>query len=135
MISAVDTNVLLDVLLPDPDHGPSSAAALRQAYDEGALLICDVVYAELASIFSERRELDAALGRLNVRTQSLGIDAAWLGGRAWRAYRQRGGPRQRVLPDFLIGAHAVLRANRLVTRDRGFFRQGFPDLVLLDPSR
>ena len=48
MITAVDTSVLLDVFQADKQHGPSSKQRLRSAYDRGALIICDVVYAELA---------------------------------------------------------------------------------------
>ena len=54
MISAVDTNILLDVFLPDKTFGQESAELLRSAYDEGALIICDVVYAELVPQFGDR---------------------------------------------------------------------------------
>lgn len=56
-------------------------------------------------------------------------------GRAWWAYRRRGGKRERVVADFLIGAHALARADRLLTRDRGFYRKDFAGLTVLDPSR
>jgi predicted nucleic acid-binding protein len=134
VISALDTNVLLDVMLRDPVFGLSSAAALRTSYDAGGLVICDVVYAELAPRFADRAGLEEALAELNIRTQELGREAAFRGGKAWQQYRRRGGTRERILPDFLIGAHALVAADRLVSRDRGFYGQCFPDLALLDPT-
>ncbi len=61
MISAIDTCILLDVLLPDPVHLAASKALLDKAGAEGALVICEVVYAELACQFSTQYELDAFL--------------------------------------------------------------------------
>ena len=65
MITAVDTSVLLDVFLPDETHGPQSKELLRSAYDRGAILVCDVVYAELVPAFGGRAILDQALREIN----------------------------------------------------------------------
>ena len=64
MITAVDTSVLLDVFLPDESYGPASREWLRSAYDEGAIIVCDVVYAELVAAFADRGALDRALGEI-----------------------------------------------------------------------
>ena len=56
------------------------------------------------------------------------------GSYAWRAYRARGGPRERLVADFLVGAHAVERADRPLTRDRGFQRGAFAGLMIVDPT-
>lgn len=66
MITAVDTSVLLDVFLPDDKHGPRSREWLRNAYDRGAILVCDVVYAELVPAFQDRVSLEDALKQISV---------------------------------------------------------------------
>lgn len=133
MITAVDTSVLLDVFLPDPNFAEASSSALRRADAEGSLVLCEIVYAELASQFPRREALDRALATLDLRFEAVDREIAFAAGRAFRAYRESGGTRARVLPDFLIGAHAQGRAGRLLSRDRGFYRTYFRKLALLDP--
>ncbi len=128
MITAVDTNVLLDVFLPDEAFVDQSSALLRRAYDEGALVINHLVYSELVPQFTHRTELDNALARLSVRIVPLDDEVAYLAGTKWLEYRRAGGSRERIMSDFLIGAHAQLRADRFLTRDRGFYKSYFPEL-------
>jgi hypothetical protein len=73
--------------------------------------------------------------RLGMGFSPLEAAASLRAGDAWRAYRQGGGGRERVVADFLIGAHALGNAERLLTRDRGFYRTYFKSLRVLDPSR
>lgn len=134
MITAVDTSVLLDVFLPDPKFEEVSAAALRRADEEGSLVLCEIVYAELASQFPRQKELDRVLESLDIRLETIGREVGFAAGRAFRAYRERGGGRSRILADFLIGAHAQANTGRLLSRDRGFYRAHFRKLVLLDPA-
>jgi predicted nucleic acid-binding protein len=134
VITAVDTSVLLDVLGPDPVFGPRSAEALRDAITHGSLIACEVVWAEVGGRFKDPAEAADVLGRLTVSYSSMQVDEALNAGRAWQAYRARGGRRERVIADFLVGAHAAARADRLLTRDRGFFRTYFADLTVVDPS-
>ena len=132
MITAVDTNVLLDILVPNEDF-LGSQRALENAWAAGALVVCDLVYAELSVHFSAREECDAFLNETSIRVEALSREASFLAGRAWRSYRRQGGKRNRILTDFLVGAHAQAQATRLLTRDRGFYRQLFPALHLWDP--
>jgi predicted nucleic acid-binding protein len=133
VITAVDANVLLDVFEPDATYGPGSSRALRGCLLEGSLIACDVVWAEVAAWAPSADALATAMSRIGVRFDPLEASAAELAGAMWRAYRRRRGPRDRIIPDFLIGAHAATRGDRLLTRDRGFYRTYFNGLTILDP--
>jgi predicted nucleic acid-binding protein len=135
MITAVDSCVLLDVYGADPQYGPASRAALQRAIAEGSLAACGIVWAEVGAAFPDPMAANGALAALGVTFSPLAPTDALAAGQAWREYRQRGGTRQRVIADFLIGAHAIGRADRLLTRDRGFFRSYFRQLPVLDPTK
>jgi predicted nucleic acid-binding protein len=134
VITAADTNVLLDILRADDAYGPPSKSTLKQSLREGAVIACEVVWAEVASQFSDLEQCAEALAQLSVGFDPIDERSAFAAGAGFRAYRHRRGPRVRVLPDFLIAAHAASKADRLLTRDRGFYRAYFPDLVVLDPA-
>lgn len=131
MITAIDTNILLDIFLPDNKFAKTSAALMRRTYDEGALIICEIVYAELAPQFADRRRLDRTLKTISVSLSPLNAEIAFLAGRKWAQYRKSGGKRRRIITDFLIGAHASASADRFLSRDRGFYNSYFPDLHIL----
>jgi predicted nucleic acid-binding protein len=135
VITAVDTSVLRDVFGADPSFGRSSGDAVRRCLTEGQLVACDVVWAETAASFTSARAAVEAMDRLNVGFSGLDLDSSTAAGAAWRAYRNRGGKRERLIADFLIGAHALQRADRLLTRDRGFYRAYFKGLAILDPTQ
>ena len=134
MITAVDTNVLLDVFGADTRFGETSSEALRHCLREGALVACEVVWAEAATAFQEDEAFLRAMAELGVAFEPMREEAALGAARAWHSYRVRGGSRLRIASDFLIGAHAIQAADRLLTRDRGFYRQVFRGLKVLDPS-
>ena len=134
MITAVDTNVLLDVFTQAPDFGLRSAECLRRCLREGTVIACDVVWAETAAAFRDPKALEAAMSRLGISFSAMGKDAAVQADESWAAYRASGGPHARVLADFQVAAHAVCQADRLLSRDRGFYRRSFGSLVVLDPA-
>ncbi len=134
MITAVDTNVLLDVFTADQLFGRASHGALTRCLREGSLIVSDAVWAELGAGFPSAKILQHNLDHLSVTFVPLDQTSALAAGHAWRRYRDAGGTRRRILADFLIGAHALLHADRLLTRDRGFFGSHFTRLSVLDPS-
>ena len=134
MITAVDTSVLLDVFTADAVFGVRSKQVVRSCILEGSLIACDVVWAEVGCAFPTTDGARQAMERLGVACSPVCLEAAWAASVAWRMYRSRGGRRDRVIADFLIGAHARTQAERLVTRDRGFYRKYFEDMPIVDPS-
>jgi len=153
VITAVDTNILLDILLPDPEYKNTSRAYVEKGMKEGALIICELVYSELSAFFPKKRELDRFLEDLNVTLKSSTQDSLYKAGEAWRKYLKRRGPeiecpacgnkmkincnvcgqplrRRHIISDFIIGAHAKVLADTLITRDRGIYKAYFKDLML-----
>lgn len=157
MIIAVDTNVLLDILLQDPAYCESSKATLTEALKRGTLIISEVVYAELASQFVDEEEedkLEEFLEDLRIVLKPSNRDVLRAAARAWKAYTARRREelqcpqcghkslvrcercssvvttRQHIISDFLIGAHAQVFAGALLSRDRGYYRTYFRDLPL-----
>lgn len=100
MITAMDTNVLLDVFGANPEHGERSKASLRRCAKEGALLACDVVWAEVSAFFPSQSEAQEAMERLGIGYSFPELESALEAGFAWKEYRRRGGTRKRLVADF-----------------------------------
>ena len=126
--TALDSNILFDVFSRDSTYKAQSIKQIQDGLDRGMVLVCDVVYAELAPSFGSRGELEEALQGINVNISPMDTDMAYEAGRRWGRYRRAGGPRTRILADFLIGAHALLAADLFLTRDDGFYQTYFPEL-------
>jgi hypothetical protein len=97
-------------------------------------MACEVVWAELAAGAPSREKVLSDLRTIGVDYSPMDEDASLRAGEAFGRYRRRGGQRTRVLADFLVGAHALHQAQRLLTRDRGFYRTYFGGLVVIDPT-
>ncbi|HEY2481554.1 MAG TPA: type II toxin-antitoxin system VapC family toxin [Caulobacteraceae bacterium] len=130
----VDSNVLLDVMTEDRRWYSWSAGALRRIADESRLVINPVVYAEVSVRYSRIEDLDDALPKTLFQREPIPYEAAFLAGKAFLAYRRRGGERRSPLPDFFIGAHAAVAGYNLMTRDAARYRDYFPKLALIAPD-
>ncbi len=135
MISALDSSIILDVLTEDARHADASENLLRRASAEGQLVVCECVLAEIRPAFTGPDSLDLFLSDWQVQFVPSSQVCALLAGRHFAAYLKRGGKEGRVVPDFLIGAHAQTHADRLLARDRGYWRDYFKGLKVLDPTR
>ncbi len=158
MITSVDTNIILDVLIPGEPFSESSKVLLDRHLSKGKLIICDVVFAELAAGFPSEEELNSFLSDTGMRIVHSNEKALFLAGSRWAEYARKSArnkflcgncghafevpcpkcramltKRLHVLADFLIGAHALVHADCLLSRDFGVYRTYFSDLQVVDP--
>ena len=134
MTTAVDSNILIDVIGQPNEFTDAGIAALDAALNHGRLLLCPAVIAETAGYFSSAEALHSAFHAMHLEMRPFD----WLDlHRASEAYvsycRRSRAPKQRMLADFLVAAHALTHADALLTRDRGYYRAYFPKLVLIEP--
>lgn len=133
MTSALDTSVLVDVLWGDRGFAESSRRALEDAVRAGALIASPVVVAELRHAYHADSQVVELLSDFGIHVVALDLKDGLLAGAVHRQYQAAGGTRKRILADLLIAAHALNNADRLVARDRGFFRNHFRDLEVWYP--
>ncbi|GIH65444.1 MULTISPECIES: type II toxin-antitoxin system VapC family toxin [Microbispora] len=132
-VTLVDSCVLLDVATDDPKWAAWAADALARALDEGRLVVNPVVYSEVSVGYESIESLNEALPPEDYEREDVPFEAAFLAGKAFLAYRRRGGEKRSPLPDFFIGAHAAVRKYRLLTRDTARYRTYFPTVELIAP--
>ena len=130
---AVDSSVLIEILVGAP-HADAAETALRNALAIGPVQVCDVVVAEVCSALADGDRVMQVLEDMGIGYGGVEAKAAVCAGDMQRRYRLRGGTRVRTVPDFIVGAHALLQCNALITRDAGFFRDYFRGLTLIVPQ-
>jgi predicted nucleic acid-binding protein len=130
----VDTNILLDLVTGDPQWADWSQQQLDIATARAQVAINDIVYAELSVGYATIEELDDMIRRAGVLNAAIPRPALFLAGKVFRQYRLAGGVRTGVLPDFFIGAHAVIADCMLITRDAARYRTCFPGIALIAPN-
>lgn len=129
-----DSNVILDIVQPRQAWTDWSIRQLKACYDEGDIVTNTIVYAEVSGQFSYHEEVTRVFKKLGIEFVDFPWDAAFLAGRAQLAYRRSGGLRDRVLADFLIGAHAASQGYRVLTRDKSRYRSYFPNIEIIAPD-
>ncbi len=134
MISAVDSSLILDVVTDAPAFAAASERLLRAAALEGQLVVNECVLAEIYPAFGQRQIFEEFFADWQLEFVPSSRQSASLAGEYFARHLKRGGKQGRIVVDFLIGAHAKMHADRLIARDRGYLRDYFEDLLVLDPS-
>ncbi len=130
---AIDSSALIDIF-NGSSRADASSQALRAALEKGPVVVCDVVVAEVSSAFLQADEVLAAIESLGIQYSPLKQAAAARAGEMQKRYRDRKGTQSRVLPDFLVGAHAMMQCDALITHDKEFARDYFKGLKVIIPS-
>lgn len=153
MITAVDTNIILDVLIPGEPFAESSKNLLEHYLLKGRLVLCEMVFAELAASFPDSEELERFLSDTGMALVYSNATALFMAGSRWAGYAKKGAGnrfscrkcgqivditcprcaadmarRLHVMADFIIGAHALVHAGVLLSRDLGVYKTHFKDL-------
>ena len=132
MKTAVDSSVLFDIVKGAPGAA-AAQAALESALSQGGACVCAVVVAELGRYFASAQDLLDFLADCQIDHDPIDLPSAVEAARIMREYARNKGSRERVAPDFLIGAHASQQADALLTTDASFFRQYFQKLKVVTP--
>ncbi|WP_037077022.1 type II toxin-antitoxin system VapC family toxin [Neorhizobium vignae] len=130
----VDTNIFIDVFGPETSFKEWSSRIILNLKPDVQFILTPIVWAELASMAPREEDLMLLLSRLSLVREPVPFSAAYQAGMAHVQYRRAGGLRERTLPDFLIGAHALVRSHRLLTRDPARYRAYFPSLDIISPE-
>lgn len=132
MRTALDSSVLLDVIVDDRVWATRSGHALSGAMQAGSLVIGESVLAEVVPALGDGL-IAEFLADWHIEFVASSLESAQLAGAMFAEYLQRSAAPRRVLPDFLIGAHAFCHADRLLARDRGYYRDYFRGLKVIEP--
>ena len=130
MKTAIDSSVLWCILKDEPDASRWQQI-LERAVNDGPLCLCPVVLAEIAPGNESAGAMLGVLRRLGIDHDAISPEAAWMAGKVFLEYRQAGGTRQTMIPDFMIASHAQVQCTRLAATDRGYLRRYFTGLKLI----
>jgi predicted nucleic acid-binding protein len=134
--SAIDTNIISSLWAKQP-ASETAERLLLSARDTGGLVVCGLVYSELLACPGVSIQfVDDFLSQTGIEVeyelprhiwQQAGLRFSTY---ARRRMRSKGTEPKRLLADFVIGAHALLRADRLLTFNPMDFRIDFPELAV-----
>jgi predicted nucleic acid-binding protein len=131
---AADSSVLIDLLSDSGDNSLAAADSVRDALRVGPVVLCEVALAELCTSLQGGSEVMQYLDEVGIAYSAMESKSALRAGEMQRRYRQRGGNRSRTVADFLIGSHAMMQCDALITRDAGFYRDYFKGLKVIVPK-
>jgi predicted nucleic acid-binding protein len=131
-VHLVDSSTLI-AILTDETSAEWAENTLNRLRPMGGVFINQIVFSEICALFDSAREAEDLLSGV-VERVALNWHSAWPAGRAYRLYKSRGGKKPRMLPDFLIAAHADSLGWALITNNPSDVRNYFPNLKLISPS-
>jgi predicted nucleic acid-binding protein len=134
MISAVDSSVLLDILIEDSRFSKASIRAVELMGRRGRLIVSPIVISEIFPLLGSRTLTEKFLSDLSIEFVDLGLDVSLLAGGIFMHYKRNKGGKTRVIADFLVGTHALIHSEALLTRDQGFYRPYFKELKIINPT-
>ncbi len=159
MITAIDTNILVDVIGGLSDLYGESSSLLERHSNKGSLIISPIAYSELLAVFLKQYDEHEAgsmlakfLSDTGIRIFEFAPEDFKLAAKAWREFtstrqlicskcgavnafscKKCGAQmswRNHILTDFLIGAHAQNHADTLLTRDKSHYKKYFKVKIL-----
>ena len=130
----VDSNIILDVFLDDPNWAEWSVSKLEKFSTITKLFINPIVYSEVSIGFKRIEEMESAMNRSGFQMLEIPKEALFLAGKAFLKYRKNRGTKRSPLPDFYIGAQAAIFDMDLITRDVPRYRTYFPSVRLISPE-
>ncbi|MCC2666193.1 MAG: type toxin-antitoxin system VapC family toxin [Gammaproteobacteria bacterium] len=130
----VDSCIILDIVTEDPKWFEWSSSILEKQARQSQLFINSIIYAEISIGFQKIEELEVVLSSSTFKKIPLPWEASFLAGKAFLHYRKSGGHKALPLPDFFIGAHAIIEGWPLLTRDTKRFQYYYPKLKIISPS-
>ena len=134
-VAAIDSSVVFSILKGEPEKERWLEMLIQLKNAGVKLVVCNVVWAEIANLYDKEDELVRDLDDLGIAFDPLHSPASFLAGQIFRQYRRAKGPRQRIIADFMIGAHAVKQAIGILTADHGYLRAHFHGLRIIDPDQ
>ena len=129
----VDSSVILDVFLDDPEWGDWSEGVLSKLSGARSLFINPIIYTEISIGFERIEELEKAVAECGLKMVGIPKEALFLAGKAFFRYRKGKGKKVAPLPDFFVGAHAAIEGLELVTRDVRRIKTYFPSVRIISP--
>jgi len=133
MTTFVDTNVLIAILRPSEPHHAWSVEQLQKCKMGGPAIIADIVYCEFSIGMATKNDVDAAIAGLGLERLSESDEVLFRAGKAYKKYKESGGSKTNVLPDFLIGALAEVTGSPLITANKKDFVGYFPNVKIISP--
>jgi predicted nucleic acid-binding protein len=129
----IDSNVLLDIFLDDPNWADWSEKKLDEFSQDYPLFINLIIYTEISIGFEYIELIDSILNDCNIKMLPIPKEALFLAGKVFFKYRKQAGKKTSPLPDFYIGAQAAVLELPILTRDTSRYYSYFPTVELVCP--